>query len=183
MTTPPDSSEVKVALGLGANLGDRLAALQRGIDVITQDPGVEGLAVSAVFETDPVGGPQQPDYLNAVLVIRTALVPVEVLALAHLAEQELHRTREVRWGARTLDVDVINYGDIVNADPALTLPHPRASERAFVLIPLIDADRTLQLAGAPKSTEQLLADLPAADIEGVRRRDDLELNLGRHAGG
>lgn len=177
MTDSKEPPQVVVALGLGANLGDRLAALQRGVDVICRDPAVAPIAVSAVYETDPVGGPEQPDYLNAVLLISTTLAPVEVLALSHLAEQELHRTREVRWGARTLDVDVINYGDIVSGDPLLTLPHPRAAERAFVLVPLVDVDPTLALAGAARSCGQLLAELPQEDIDGVRRRDDVRLTI------
>lgn len=177
MTDPQDPPQIVVALGLGANLGDRLAALQRGIDVIRRDPAVTPIAISAVYETDPVGGPEQPDYLNAVLLIRTSLVPVEVLALAQLAEQELHRTREVRWGARTLDVDVINYGDFVSSDPALTLPHPRAAERAFVLVPLLDADAGARLAGIAEPAQQLLAQLSQEDIDGVRRRSDLKLKL------
>lgn len=168
---------VAVALSLGANLGDRLRALQQAIDVICADPAVQPVAISAVYETDPVGGPEQPDYLNAVLLIRTTLIPVEVLALAHLAEQDLHRTREVRWGARTLDVDVINYGDVVSDDPALTLPHPRAAERAFVLIPLLDADADAGLAGTATPAAQLLAALPTADAAGVRRREDLVLTI------
>lgn len=169
---PPD---VTVIFGLGANLGDRLAALQRAIDVITADPAVTAVSVSRVYETDPVGGPDQPDYLNAVLVVRTMLVPIEVLALAHLAEQELHRTREVRWGARTLDVDVIMYADLVSDDPVLTLPHPRAAERAFVLVPLHDADPEAVLPGASGSVAHLLSRLPADEIAGVRLRDDLSL--------
>lgn len=186
MTDPHASSSaarapVEVALSLGANLGERLAALQRAIDVITADPAVQAVSVSAVYETDPVGGPEQPDYLNAVLLIRTTLVPVEVLALAHLAEQDLHRTREVRWGARTLDVDVINYGDIVSDDPALTLPHPRAAERAFVLIPLLDAAGDAGLAGIPTPASKLLAALPTADVAGVRRREDLALTIDTRA--
>ena len=140
---------VDVALSLGANLGDRLAALQRAIDVVTQDPAVEAVAVSAVYETDPVGGPEQPDYLNAVLKVRTSSGPDRGLALAHLAEQDLHRTREVRWGARTLDVDVINYGDVVSDDPVLTLPHPRAVERAFVLVPYSMLIRRRRWLGLP----------------------------------
>jgi len=168
---------VDVALSLGANLGDRLAALQRAIDVITQDPAVEAVAVSAVYETDPVGGPEHPDYLNAVLTVRTSLVPIEVLALAHLAEQDLHRTREVRWGARTLDVDVINYGDVVSDDPVLTLPHPRAVERAFVLVPLLDADPQATLAGTATPVPDLLAALPLEDAAGVRKREDLILTI------
>lgn len=173
--------EVSVAFGLGANLGDRLGALQRAIDIISQDPAVTPTAVSAVFETDPVGGPEQPDYLNAVLLVRTTLVPLEVLALAHLAEHDLHRTRETRWGARTLDVDIVSYGETTSDDPALTLPHPRAAQRAFVLVPLHSADPAATLAGIATPVAQLIEQLPPADVAGVRLRDDLQLVIDARA--
>lgn len=182
MTLPPDLLQVdlppvEVVLGLGANLGDRLAALQAAVDLISADPAVDPVAVSSVYETDPVGGPEQPDYLNAVLLVRTTLVPVEVLALGALAEQELQRVREVRWGARTLDVDVINYGDVFSDDPVLTLPHPRAAQRVFVLVPLCEVVPELQLAGSTESVTALLARCSADDIDGVRKRPDLALHI------
>ena len=106
--------------------------------------------MSAVYETDPVGGPEQPDYLNAgPHGPQCRWSPIEVLALAHLAEQDLHRTREVRWGARTLDVDVINYGDVVSDDPVL-YASPSARRRARIRLgPLLDADPQATLAGLP----------------------------------
>lgn len=177
MTATTDDRPVLAVLGLGANLGDRMAALQHAIDLVCADPAVTPVGVSAVFETDPVGGPTQPDYLNAVLLVRTTLVPVEVLALAHLAEQDLQRVRDVRWGARTLDVDVITYGDVTSADPVLTLPHPRAAIRAFVLVPLSDVAPDLQLAGQTMTAVQLLEKCSADDIAGVRRRSDLQLAI------
>jgi 2-amino-4-hydroxy-6-hydroxymethyldihydropteridine diphosphokinase len=94
-----------------------------------------------------VGGPDQPDYYNAVLLARTTLPPAGVLAAAHAAEAARQRTREVRWGPRTLDVDIISYGTVVSDDPELTLPHPRAHERAFVLVPWHDADPAAELPG------------------------------------
>ncbi|MFA7267653.1 MAG: 2-amino-4-hydroxy-6-hydroxymethyldihydropteridine diphosphokinase [Candidatus Nanopelagicales bacterium] len=175
MTVPLDVAPAIVALGLGANLGDRLAALQRGIDVVCADPAVEPIAVSAVYETDPVGGPEQPEYLNAVLLISTTLVPIEVLALAGIAEQELQRVRDVRWGARTLDVDVLTYGEVVSDDPVLTLPHPRAAQRAFVLVPLCDVDPELTLPGGTATAAELLAQCPAENVAGVRQRSDFAL--------
>jgi len=167
----------RVALGLGANLGDRLQALQTAVDVIVRDPAVRAVAISALVETDPVGGPDQPDYLNAVLVIETTLPPVEVLALAHLAESECGRTRDVRWGARTLDVDVVDYQDVVSSDPTLMLPHPRALERGFVLVPWADADPDQVIAGTTIRVADALAALGAAGLDGVRNRDDLSLEL------
>jgi 2-amino-4-hydroxy-6-hydroxymethyldihydropteridine diphosphokinase len=127
-------------LGLGANLGDRLAILQRAVDLLNAEPLLTVEASSRVWETDPVGGPEQPDYLNVVLRIATDLGPRELLATCQRVEEALGRVREVRWGPRTIDVDVLLFGDVAIADPALTVPHPRMLERAFVLLPLLELD-------------------------------------------
>jgi 2-amino-4-hydroxy-6-hydroxymethyldihydropteridine diphosphokinase len=129
-----------VTLGLGANLGDRLATLQRAVDLLAADD-VRTVASSRVWETAPVGGPKgQPTFLNAVIRAETPCTPEEVLAAARRAEDELLRVRVVRWGPRTLDVDVLLYDDLVRDDPELTIPHPRMTERAFVVLPLLDID-------------------------------------------
>jgi 2-amino-4-hydroxy-6-hydroxymethyldihydropteridine diphosphokinase len=124
-------------LGLGANLGERLDALQRAVDLLDAEPGIVVGRSSRIWETAPVG-PQQPDFLNAVVEIETSLEPLEVLAACQRAEQALGRTREVRWGPRTLDVDVLFYGDVAVDLPELVVPHPRLTERAFVILPLLD---------------------------------------------
>jgi 2-amino-4-hydroxy-6-hydroxymethyldihydropteridine diphosphokinase len=162
----------RVALGLGANLGDRVAALQGAVDLIA--PRLADPAVSSVYETAPVGGPEQPDYANAVLVGDWSGEPLELLALAHEAEQEWHRSREVRWGPRTLDVDVLVVGELVSDDETLTLPHPRARERAFVLVPWAEADPAATLPDG-SDVAALAAALDPAD--GVRRRADVALVL------
>jgi 2-amino-4-hydroxy-6-hydroxymethyldihydropteridine diphosphokinase len=126
-------------LGLGANLGDRLANLQRAVDLLDTE-GIRVAASSRVWETDPVGGPDQPEYLNAVVRVRTELEPMELLAACQRVERELGRVREVRWGPRTIDLDVLLVGDLTMESPALTLPHPRMLERAFVLLPLLELD-------------------------------------------
>ena len=128
----------RVALSLGANLGDRVVALQHAVDVLSGLGDIVGL--SDVYETDPVGGPEQPEYYNAVVIVETDASPGEVLSTAQRAERGKGRTREIRWGPRTLDVDVLAFGDRVSDDPDLTLPHPRATERAFVMIPWAQAD-------------------------------------------
>lgn len=151
----------RVALSLGANLGDRLQALQSGLQVLAELGPV--VAISDVFETDPVGGPEQPDYYNAVVVLETEAPATEVLAMAHRAEQDLGRTREVRWGARTLDVDVLAYGDVISHDPELTLPHPRATSRGFVMIPWAQADPGFRLPDGRRVCEVEVSDA------GVRR--------------
>jgi 2-amino-4-hydroxy-6-hydroxymethyldihydropteridine diphosphokinase len=126
-------------LGLGANLGDRLAGLQRAVDLLSAK-GVRVVASSRVWETEPVGGPDQPDYLNAVVRVETELEPMQLLAACQRVERALGRVREVRWGPRTIDIDVLLFGDVTIEDPTLTLPHPRMLERAFVLLPLLELD-------------------------------------------
>jgi 2-amino-4-hydroxy-6-hydroxymethyldihydropteridine diphosphokinase len=127
-------------LGLGANLGDRLAALQRAVDLLAEE-GVRAVASSRVWETEPVGGPSaQPSYLNAVVRAETDLDAYDVLSAANRVETALGRTREVRWGPRTIDIDVLLYDDLMHDDPELTIPHPRLTERAFVVLPLLDID-------------------------------------------
>jgi len=166
------SAARRVALGLGANLGDRVAALQGAVDVIA--PRLADPAVSSVYETAPVGGPEQPDYANAVLVGGWQGEPLELLELAHEAEREWRRAREVRWGPRTLDVDVLVVGDLVSDDETLTLPHPRAHERAFVLVPWAEVDPQATLPDGSRVTDL------AATVDGggaVRRRRDVVLVL------
>ena len=160
-----------VVLALGSNLGDRLANLQAAVDALAAGPGLDQVAVSPVYETAPVGGPPQPDYLNAVLVAMTSLPPRAVLDRGRAAETALGRVRGPRWGPRTLDVDVIAYGNEVSSDPELTLPHPRAHERAFVLAPWHDVDPGAVIPGRGP-VAGLLAALPA---DGVRLRRDVRL--------
>ncbi|HWB66637.1 MAG TPA: 2-amino-4-hydroxy-6-hydroxymethyldihydropteridine diphosphokinase [Mycobacteriales bacterium] len=131
-------------LSLGANLGDRLANLQRGLAVVAMHVPVS--AVSAVYETAPIGGEEQPAYLNAVARVDSD-DPQQVFAAAQAAEVSQARLRSRRWGPRTLDVDVIAVDAIVSSDPRLTLPHPRAAQRAFVLLPWLDIDRNAQFPG------------------------------------
>jgi 2-amino-4-hydroxy-6-hydroxymethyldihydropteridine diphosphokinase len=121
-------------LALGSNLGDRWALLRRGVAGL---PDV--VAVSPVYETDPVGGPDdQGAYLNLVVELDTDLSPRELLAAAQRAEAGAKRVRTERWGPRTLDVDVLLVGHEVVDEPDLVVPHPRMWERAFVLVPLAD---------------------------------------------
>jgi len=127
-------------LGLGSNLGDRLGNLQRAVDLLGHERGVRVVRSSRVWETDPVGGPPQPEYLNAVIEVQTGLEPLDLLAACRRVEVELGREREVRWGPRTIDVDVLLFDGPALDEPDLTVPHPRMHERAFVLLPLIELD-------------------------------------------
>jgi 2-amino-4-hydroxy-6-hydroxymethyldihydropteridine diphosphokinase len=148
----------RVYLGLGSNLGERLRYLQGAVDALVAAAGVTVVAVSRVYETDPVGGPEQGRYLNAVVGLDTALTPRELLTLAQRLETEARRVRADRWGPRTLDVDVLLVGDAVNSEPDLVVPHPRVWERGFVLAPLHDV--------APELVETMV-ELPAAGWPGV----------------
>jgi 2-amino-4-hydroxy-6-hydroxymethyldihydropteridine diphosphokinase len=125
-------------LGLGSNMGDRLAHLQAAVDGLAVTPGVRVVEVSPVYETTPVGGPPQDDYLNAVVAVDTQLDARGLLHVAHTLEEHEQRVRRERWGPRTLDVDVLLAGDERVAEPDLVVPHPRLTERAFVLVPLAD---------------------------------------------
>ena len=157
-------------LSVGSNVGDRLAYLRSALDRMR--PCVD--AVSPVYETPPWGPVRQPDYLNAVILASddTADPPVW-LARAHAAEDAAGRVRDQRWGPRTLDVDVIAVDDIELNDPDLTLPHPRAAERAFVLVPWLAVDPEARLSGG--SVADLVAQLPPSEISAVRMRPDLVL--------
>lgn len=139
--------EARAVIALGANLDAPVARLTDAVRRLADTAGVELVAVSPIVETDPVGGPAgQSVYLNAVVIARTRLAPWSLLARLHEIEGRHGRTREVRWGPRTLDLDLISYddarqgGEVRSDDPILTLPHPRASERCFVLVPWALAD-------------------------------------------
>jgi 2-amino-4-hydroxy-6-hydroxymethyldihydropteridine diphosphokinase len=163
----------RVVLALGSNLGDRLAHLQAGVQAMCVAAGLRCLAVSAVYESAAAGGPAQPDYLNAVLLASSGLPPRDILSLCQAAEQAQGRVRTVRWGPRTLDVDLITCGAEVSSDPVLTLPHPRAHERAFVLAPWLDVDPAAVLPGHGPAADLLAA----AGIQDIARRPGLSLKL------
>ena len=174
---------VPVVIALGANLGDPLQTLTDAVAELPGIPGIPGLAVTAVsplVESDPVGGPDQPAYLNAVLLGTWDGTPSALLRALHGVESVHHRAREIRWGARTLDLDLIQFGapgsaaEVLSSDPALVLPHPRAHERAFVLMPwaAIDPTATLRLGtgfGDPvANVGELAAGLSDLTRAGVR---------------
>ncbi|MGH2680875.1 MAG: 2-amino-4-hydroxy-6-hydroxymethyldihydropteridine diphosphokinase [Actinomycetota bacterium] len=127
-------------LGLGANLGERLTNLQAAVDALQREPGLRVAASSRVWETTPVGGPPQPDYLNAVIRVETDLSARDLLDAAHRVEARLGRVRRERWGARSIDIDILLFGDERIDEPDLVVPHPRLSQRAFVLLPLLELD-------------------------------------------
>jgi len=131
---------VAAFVGLGSNLGDRLTNLQAAVDALQAEPGLRVTASSRVWETKPVGGPPQPDYLNAVIRIETDLSARDLLDVARRVEARLGRVRKERWGARTMDVDVLLYDDEEIDESDLVVPHPRMRHRAFVLLPLFELE-------------------------------------------
>ena len=147
--------------GLGSNVGDRAAALQAAVDGLAAADGVTPVAVSPVYATDPVGGPEQSEYLNAVVAVETDRTPRELLEIAKRLEDEAGRVPGERWGPRPLDVDVLLVGDLTVDEPDLVVPHPRMGERRFVLAPLADL--------APELVPQGWADRVAGEVHPVGR--------------
>ncbi len=160
----------RVVLSIGSNLGDPLVHLQSAVDGL----GSRVVAVSGVYRTAPWGGVEQQDFLNAIVIATDpGLNCLEWLYLGQRLEASADRTREVRWGPRTLDVDVITCDEEVRTDANLTLPHPRAHERAFVLVPWLDVepDATLDVGGTRTAVRKLLDGLDPAERDGVRPTD------------
>jgi dihydroneopterin aldolase/2-amino-4-hydroxy-6-hydroxymethyldihydropteridine diphosphokinase len=160
----------RAVLSLGSNLGDRLGHLQAAVTLLASRYAVQ---VSSVYETDPVGGPEQEPYLNAVALLNgrsavgAGLDPADLFRFTSAIEQSRLRERTVRWGPRTLDIDLVDVDGTVARTPELTLPHERAAERAFVLVPWLDIDPAAVLPGAGP-----VADIVAGlDTGGVRRTD------------
>ena len=164
-----------VVIALGANLGPVQTTLSAAVRQLADVHGLRITAVSDLFETDPVGGPEQPAYLNAVVLGRTRLAAYALLTELHGIEADHGRVRETRWGARSLDLDLIQYGDpesdsdLVSKDPELMLPHPRAHERAFVLAPwsAVDAQAVLRVGEELVPISELLERADSADGDGL----------------
>lgn len=160
---------VPVVLALGANLGDPVAAVRDGIEALRERPGLDVDETSPLVRTAPVGGVEQDDFVNAVVLAHTTLGPHELLSACQAVEHSAGRVREIRWGPRTLDVDVILYGDRTLHDERLTVPHPRAHERAFVLVPWAQADPSARFPDGRLVRE--LAEV-APDRDGVRQIEE-----------
>ncbi len=165
-----------VTLGLGANLGHRAETLAAAVAQLRADPRLRGVRVSRWWATAAQGGPPQPDYLNGVVIMETELAPLAVLQLCQRIEDAHGRLRAERWGPRTLDIDLVNYCPstgpaLVSADPTLTLPHPRAWERPFVLGPWAELEPQANLRtpdGRCRPVAELAAELvPTGVAAGV----------------
>lgn len=161
------AAPAKVVLALGANLGDALGTLRDAVGELAGLPGVDVVAVSPLARTAAVGGPEQPDFLNAVLIARTTLSPRELLRAVQGVEEEHGRVRTTHWGPRTLDIDIITYEGVVTVADDLHLPHRRAHERAFVLEPWVQIDPDVVLPGLGGGPVAALA-ATAPDAGGIR---------------
>lgn len=148
---------MKAVIALGANIGNPREQMDIAIALLRES--LEVTAVSSYFTTAPVGGPEQPDYLNAVCIAESELPAAELLALLHGIEKTLGRERIEHWGPRTIDLDLIQYGSILSNAEELSLPHPRAHERRFVLEPWAEVEPDALLLTHGKISE-LLAQLP-----------------------
>ncbi len=164
-------------IGLGSNVGDRLANLQGAIDALADTPDVHVVTVSSVYETEPVDAPEgSPDFLNAVMLADTTLSVTTLLERAQAVEAAFGRERAEANAPRTLDVDLIIVGDRISETDELVLPHPKAHERAFVLVPWHEIDEQAQIPPTQQHPGGKISDLLAAlDTSGVVRRDDLQL--------
>ena len=148
---------MKAVIALGANIGNPLENLEIALSLLRES--TEVISVSTFYKTSPVGGPEQPDYLNAVCIIESELPALDLLSLLQGIEKSLGRERSEHWGPRTIDLDLIQFGGLLSKSTELELPHPRAHERRFVLEPWleIDSDAVLLIHGR---VDQLLAQLP-----------------------
>lgn len=148
-------------IAVGSNLGDRLENVLAGVAGVAALDGVEIESVSKLYETAPVGGPDnQGAYYNAAIRVTTNLGAAELLASLHQIEADRERERTIRWGPRTLDLDLLVYGDLVSDAPALQVPHPRQHERRFVLVPVCDIAAEMMHPSLDRTMADLLADLP-----------------------
>ena len=161
----------KVVLSIGSNMGASAAILQEAVDLLAETPDLMLVDVSPVYQTKPVGGIEQDDFLNLIVVAEATLEPLPIHDRAQAIEDNFGRERDVRFGPRTLDIDVIMVGKRISEDN-IELPHPRAHERAFVLVPWLDIDPKGEIAGHGPIAE-LIDDV---DVSGVVRRADIVIN-------
>ena len=154
----------KCAIALGSNLGNSLDTLDSSLNVLNSNPGINLLAVSSWYKTKPVGGSPQPDYLNGCAILNVQQTPEELLTLLQATELQFGRVRNERWGARTLDLDILLYEDLILDTPNLTIPHPRMTERAFVLVPLAEIAANWKEPKSGKAIAQLAGEIDTSGI-------------------
>lgn len=157
----------KCAIALGSNLGDSLKTLENAILSLAKIPNLNVIVQSSWYKTKPIG-PPQPDYINGCVIIETNLTPELLLEILLKIEQEFGRIRQEKWGARTLDLDIILYEDLIENNPYLEIPHPRMRERCFVLVPLAEIDPNWVDPVTKLTIIQLKNRLNCEDIKTVR---------------
>lgn len=141
----------KVYLSLGSNIGDKFAYLKKAIENLKQHEKIEITKYSSLYETAPVGYLNQDNFINQVIELSTSLLPYELLSVCQMIENKLERKRTIRFGPRTIDIDILLYDDLILNDENLTIPHPRMYERAFVLVPLFEINKDLVINNSPIS--------------------------------
>jgi len=152
---------VECLIALGSNIGDRLSHLQYAVKALTSSPDITVASISGLYETAPVGGPEnQGAYYNAALLACTTLSVYELLSFLHSIENHRQRERQLRWGPRTLDLDLLAYSDELYNDDDLIVPHPRMHRRRFVMVPVCDVAPSFVHPRLGKSMHRLLSDLP-----------------------
>ena len=161
----------EVFIGLGSNMDGPHDQLDRALESLSTSADIELVAVSDRYQTPPIG-PSQPDYINAVAQLRTSLPPEALLDKLQSIEQQQDRVRTVRWGPRTVDLDILLYDNMLCDTERLTIPHPRMAERAFVLLPLADINRDLPLPNG-KTVGQLLAN---CSVQGIVKSTEEKYN-------
>jgi 2-amino-4-hydroxy-6-hydroxymethyldihydropteridine diphosphokinase len=163
-----------IYIGLGSNLGDRGQLLQQAVQLLKETDGVAVTAISPVYETPPWGKTDQPPFLNAVAAVETALTPATLLQVCQHIEQVLGRVRHEKWGARTIDLDLLYCEGITIHSPQLQLPHPYLTQRAFVLVPLQDIAPSLQIEGKDLSALIRAVSREAAQMHKVGNIEKME---------
>lgn len=154
-------------LSFGTNMGDRMQYLHDALEMLQENGDINVFQQSSIYETKPVGYTDQPAFLNMVVGVKTALTPEDLLAYCQSVEQKLGRVRIIRWGPRTIDIDILLYDQKTIDSCSLQVPHPRMHERAFVLVPLSEINKDLKMPNQAQTVSELASVLP--DVEGVRK--------------
>ena len=155
----------KCAIALGSNLGDSRKTLEDSLTVLNNTPGIELLKVSSWYQTKPVSTIEQPDYINGCAILNVRQTPEELLTLLQAIELQFGRVRKEKWSARTLDLDILLYEDLIIHTPNLIIPHPRMQERAFVLVPLAEIAADWQEPKSGKAIAKLTGEIDSSGVK------------------
>lgn len=161
-------------ISLGSNMGDKVESLKQAVQLLTTTVGIKVTAVSSIYDTDPVGFEEQDVFMNIVVEVETSLSALDLLQKCQIIEQELKRVRVIRWGPRTMDLDIILFGDEIYESEMLTVPHVRMHERAFVLVPLAEIAPDSRQPVLDKTTDTLLAQLGSQGVRLFKQIDSVQ---------